>query len=184
MQNDFFNIRNEANETAVIDINGYIGRSWFEDEDKENSLQRIAKALKDIKDLNAKAITVNIFSLGGDVHHAFAIHDALVAHPAVVTTNIIGFCASSATIIAMAGDVRKMSDNSLFLIHKCMTSAWGCNENNLQALLESNKLVDDRIKNLYIKAGVGVKRKEVEAKLKQLKNDQKTVYKLIQKRCS
>jgi len=30
----------------------------------------------------------------------------------------------------------------------------------------------------------GVKRKEVEAKLKQLKNDQKTVYKLIQKRCS
>jgi len=85
---EFFTIKNEANETAVIDINGYIGRSWWEDQTEENSLQRIAKALKDIKDLNAKAITVNIFSLGGDVHHAFAIHDALQQHPAVVTTNI------------------------------------------------------------------------------------------------
>jgi len=160
MSSDFFTIRNEANETAVIDINGYIGRDWWEDEDKENTLQRIQKALKEIKELKAKTITVNIFSLGGDVHHAFAIHDALVAHSAAIITNIIGFCASAATIIAMSGDVRKMSDNSLFLIHKCMTSVWGANENDLQAKLDANKLVDERIKNLYKKVGVSSEKVE------------------------
>ena len=59
MQNDFSNIRNEANETAVIDITGVIGFDWWEEKsDKNNTYNRLQASLNAIKVLNAKEITV------------------------------------------------------------------------------------------------------------------------------
>ena len=151
---DFFTIKNEGNETAVIDITGVIGFDWWEDEaDKNNSFNRLQASLNEIKALKVRTIRVNIFSYGGSVHHALAIHDTLKEHSASITTNIIGLCASAATVIAMAGEKRIMSDNSLFLIHKCMGWAYG-NENDLQAELDSHKMYNQRLTNIYEKVGV------------------------------
>jgi ATP-dependent protease ClpP protease subunit len=138
------------NKEAIIDIEGFIGESWWRDEgEKENSNKRIKKELNDIKAINAARITVNIHSLGGDVDHAFAIYDALKDHPATIITKITGMCASAATIIMMAGDERKMSNNALILIHKCSSYIWG-NENEIQAELNSQKTVNERAVNLYV----------------------------------
>ena len=146
--------QNSATE-AVIDIEGYIGASrWWEDKDKdkENSLERIKKDINAIKALNATTITVNIHSLGGDIDHALAIHDALKEHTATITTNVIGMCASSATVIMMSGDTRKMSENALILIHKCSSWAWG-NENEIEAELQAQRTVNEKIINIYLAGG-------------------------------
>lgn len=134
----------------VIDIFGTIGYNYWEsDKEKQNTTQRIAETLKKIKDKNVKSIIVNINSLGGDVNTALSIYDLLKDHTATVTTKINGLCASAATIIAMAGDVRQMSNNALFLIHRCMTSVYSANKFDLQEALDTVNKVDDRAINIY-----------------------------------
>ena len=63
-------------------------------------------------------ITVKINSYGGDVSEAHAIFNLLRDYKGKVTIEIIGMCASAATIIAMAGDIIKMKSNALFMIHE------------------------------------------------------------------
>jgi ATP-dependent protease ClpP protease subunit len=82
-------------------------------------LVRIQRDVNAIKTLGASIVTVNIHSLGGDANHALAIYDALKEHSAKIITKISGMCASAATVIFMAGNERKMSENALMLVHKC-----------------------------------------------------------------
>ena len=69
----------------------------------------------------ADVINVHIHSVGGDVFEGFAIHDALRNSGKQIVTTIEGLCASIATVVALAGDVRKMTENSQFMIH----NPWG-----------------------------------------------------------
>ena len=135
---------------ANIDIEGYIGSRWWEDQDKQNTLARIKKDIDAIKSLSTNVITVNIHSLGGDADHALAIHDALKEHSAKIITKITGMCASAATVIFMAGDERKMSDNALLLIHKCSTHAFG-NENEFEAELQTMRTLNERMLAIYLR---------------------------------
>ena len=140
---------NETADEAVIEIYGQIGyEGWTRDED-ENTAQLMSAELNRIKSLNAKHITVKINSLGGDVNHALAIHDMLKEHPADVTTQVNGLCASAATIVAMAGKERKMSKNALFLIHQCSAYVGRANEEKLAQELESQKTVNERMLAIY-----------------------------------
>ena len=140
---------NETADEAVIEIYGQIGyEGWIREED-ENTARLMSEELNRIKSLNAKHITVRINSLGGDVNHALAIHDMLAEHPAAVTTQINGLCASAATIIAMAGTERKMSRNALFLIHQCSAYIGRANEERLAQELETQKTVNGRMLDIY-----------------------------------
>lgn len=142
------NIRNQSEETAIIDIDGEIG--WFNEDGELNSARNIKNKLKEIDSLEASKIQVNINSLGGFVDDGLAIHDVLARHDAEIETHVIGMTASAATIIAQAGDKRFMSDNSLYLIHK----AWGLvvgNANDMLAQAEDLKAIDKRILNIYTK---------------------------------
>lgn len=134
---------------ATIEIYGVIGYEGWDKKEDENTARLMADELDGIKTLAASHITVKINSLGGDVNHALAIHDMLADHPAIVTTQINGLCASAATIIAMAGSVRKMSKNALFLVHKCSANPGRVNENRLLEELESQRTVNDRITAVY-----------------------------------
>lgn len=150
MSKYFLSIKNENTDEATIDIDGFIGESWWKPEDKNNSLARIKNELKKIDNSKAKVITVNIHSLGGDLDHALAIHDTLLNHTAKIRTIVIGACASAATVIACSGDERLMSDNAAYLIHKCSSCFWG-NENDLEAEIESQRTFNERVVNLYKK---------------------------------
>lgn len=148
-EKSFFNIISNSAEKAVIEIDGYIGDYVWDKENgwhELNTGKDIRSKLKDLGDV--KEIDVLITSMGGNVDYAFQIHDALKDHQAKVTTIINGFCASAATIIALAGDVRKISKNSVYLIHKCSSAAWG-NEHDLETELESQKTVNDVMYNMY-----------------------------------
>ena len=97
---------------------------------------------------DATSARSSISSLGGNVDHAFQIHDALKRHKCRIVTTVTGLCASGGTIIACAGDVRRISPNSLYLIHKC----WGCccgNENQLEADAETCRKVDRSQRKIY-----------------------------------
>lgn len=142
----FFNVKENTGERAVIDIDGTIGGWDWNSWERINTGKLIRKALRDLK--GVKEIEVRITSLGGDVDQALQIHDALQDHPAKVITIINGFCASAATIIALAGDVRRISRNAVYLIHKC-SSYVGGNQHDLEMELESQKTVNEVLLDMY-----------------------------------
>ena len=138
---------NVSENESIIEVFGAIGETW--DGEGKNNTAAVNGELARIKSLKAKAITVKINSLGGDVNHALAIYDLLEEHEAEITTQIIGLCASAATVIAAAGTTRKMSRNALFLIHQC--SAWlgRANQTQLAAEIESQQTINKRILSIY-----------------------------------
>jgi ATP-dependent Clp endopeptidase proteolytic subunit ClpP len=156
-------IRNQSEDVAEIDIDGEIG--WVNENGEWNTAANIKDKLKEIDEIDASKIVVNINSLGGFVDDGLAIHDVLAQHEAEIETRVIGMTASAATIIAQAGDKRFMSDNSLYLIHK----AWGLvigNANDMLAQAEDLEAIDSRILNIYAKRS-----SKTESELQELMNE-------------
>lgn len=148
MERQLLNISKPAANKARIEIDGTIGGFDWDEWKSKNTGTDIRKQLKEISALNVDEIEVLITSLGGYVDDALQIHDALKEHPAKVTTIVQGCCASAATIIACAGDVRIISPNALYLIHKCIGWADG-NENDLQEELEAQRTTNEVILKIY-----------------------------------
>ncbi|MCD4681112.1 MAG: Clp protease ClpP [Bacteroidales bacterium] len=143
---------NNAEKTVEIDIEGYIGFSWWDDESEIIKTKEKMKAeLKKLGNLDVDTIIVNINSYGGDVNHGISIHDLLAQNKAKIITRINGMTASAATIIAMAGEERLISDNALFLIHNSWTWSMG-NKLEMESELINLKKVDNTIAELYAKA--------------------------------
>lgn len=162
-------IRNAANKTAIIDIDGDIGEGyWWDDEANKNTKEAVKQQLKDIAAIKAETIIVNICSLGGDYDHAIAIHDLLAAHKAETITDMMGMCASSATVIFMAGTKRRMSANGLALIHECRNGVYGPKAVQL-ANIKMQDRVNERIAEVYAKASGG--KLTVKGALKQMAVD-------------
>lgn len=90
----------EESNTAEMLLYGEISEySWYGDEITPSVFNQ------ELKDLGAvDEITVRINSGGGDVFAAVAIYTRLKEHKAKISVKIDGWCASAATIIAMAGD--------------------------------------------------------------------------------
>ncbi len=142
---------NVADKTVEIDIEGYIGWDpWDSPEDQIHTKEKMKAELKKIAQLKADTIIVNINSYGGDGNHGISIHDLLAENPAHIITKVNGMTASAASIIAMAGDDRKMSDNALFLIHNAASSVWG-DKNNAKTLAADLQKFDDLQANIFAK---------------------------------
>ncbi len=106
----------EAGNPDTISIFDFIGEdSWT---GGGFTAKRLAGALRSI---GAKPVTVEINSPGGDMFEGLAIYNLLREHPSEVNVRVMGFAASAASIIAMAGDTITMSAGSMMMIHK----AWG-----------------------------------------------------------
>lgn len=148
MDKRFLNITKVAANKARIEIDGTIGGYDWDTWRRKNTGTDIRKQLKELDGMDVTEIEVLITSLGGYVDDALQIHDALKAHPAKVTTIVQGFCASAATIIACAGDVRIISPNALYLIHKCLSWVDG-NENDLEAELNDQRTINSTILSIY-----------------------------------
>ena len=149
MHKRFFNISSDGS-VGNIDIFGSIGEDWWAD-DGGNTAKKIKDLIDQVSKTNCSAYHVRINSLGGEVDAALAIHHLLASLPNV-TTECIGFCASAATVIFMAGKERLIAKNALFLIHKCSSRAYG-NENNLRRTLEEQQVINNTIRTPYVDAG-------------------------------
>lgn len=145
-----YNIRNESG-VAIIDIDGYIGRDiwdeWMTGKKSPNTVENLKGKLREITE---EKIIVNINSPGGDLNDGLVIKDMLQSKNAEIITNLQGFSASAATVIAQAGNVRRMPETSFMLIHRVMFGLMGYfNQNTFEDLILDAKTIDDQLVRMY-----------------------------------
>jgi ATP-dependent protease ClpP protease subunit len=97
-------------------------------------------------------IEIEINSDGGSTPDAFAIHEALKAHPAFVITRADEMCASAATIVLTAGDHREAYPGTKLLLHRAeivppSNARWTASAHKQRA--ESLRRTDARIAAVY-----------------------------------
>lgn len=113
---------------------------------------------------SADELVVHIHSRGGDVNEGFAIHDALFNSGKKITTSIEGMCASIATIIALSGSTRRITENSEFMIHNPWGFAGGDAE-ALQKYTDQVKAYEEKILSFYV-AKTGGDKDQIAAMMK------------------
>lgn len=107
--------------TTEFRAKGSTGEIWLYDQIGSDFWGEGISAKTFTKELTAlgKVSTINlrINSPGGDVFDGLTIYNQLNAHPARVTVDVDGLCASIASVIAMAGDEIRMAGNAMMMIH-------------------------------------------------------------------
>jgi len=145
---------------AVIDIEGPIGwefEKWWNDEPQDTTGKVVRDKIAEINALNVDEIKVNIIeSPGGVIEDGIAIYEALRKQEVPVTTEVIGYAASMATTIMLAGDVRKVSANAVGLDHSAMVPMpyHYMNSTELRTALDEAEMLDRRINAIKEKHGV------------------------------
>ena len=99
---------------------------------------------------DAIPIYLHISSYGGVVFDALTAIDVINSCKVPVHTIIEGATASAGTLISVVGKKRYIRQNAHMLIHQLSSGAWG-KMNELEDEFENNKLVMDKIKNIYKK---------------------------------
>lgn len=110
----FWKFSNSAgSDSAELLLYGVIASdSWWDDVVSPKQFNDDLAALGDVKN-----IKLRINSPGGDVFAAAAIYNSLKNHAAKVTTYVDGLAASSASVVAMAGDKVIMPATAMMMIH-------------------------------------------------------------------
>ncbi|WP_339862350.1 head maturation protease, ClpP-related [Paremcibacter congregatus] len=146
----------EADDPRTISIYDQIGEDpWT---GAGMTAKRVAGILRSIGSVD---VTVNINSPGGDFFEGLAIYNLLREHPAKVSVRVMGYAASAASIIAMAGDEIEMGMGSFFMIH----NAWGVavgNQHDMRATAEVLAPFDQAMSEIY-EARTGQKKSDVVA---------------------
>lgn len=98
--------------------------------------KRISAALRHIGE---RDVVVQLNSPGGDLFEGLAIYNLLRKHKARVTVEVLGWAASAASIIAMAGDEIRMGLGSFMMVH----NAWGAVIGNRHDMREGADLFEE-----------------------------------------
>lgn len=133
--------------TAELLLYGEISDySWYGDEITPTEFNNDLKTLGAVEE-----ITVRINSGGGDVFAAVAIYTRLKEHKAKITVKIDGWCASAATIIAMAGDTIEISVGGIFMIHDPAAGVLGYYKaDELKKIADELETIKQSIVNCYM----------------------------------
>lgn len=104
------NLYGEVVESVPID--------WWTGEKVDGLFIEGKQFLADLDTLDeAEEVIFHINSVGGDVEMGISIYNRIMAMSAKTTTIVDGLAASAASIIAQAGDVRKISTGAQLMIH-------------------------------------------------------------------
>lgn len=124
---------------------------WQDDNAREYGGVNLKDIVNQINQNNqANRLIVHVHSPGGSVSEGFAIHDALVNSGKEIVTIIEGLCASIATVVALAGGKRMMTENSEFLIHNPWTFAIGDSE-DMKKQSEELRKTENKLAEFYAK---------------------------------
>jgi len=126
--------------TLEIDIYDIIGEGmWW----RGVTAKDVLRSLKENRD--AATIRLRINSQGGDVIDGLAIYELLRDHSATVEVDIDSLAASMASVIAMAGDERRIAAGGLFMIH----NPWGFGMGESDDLRAHADLLD-KMRNIMV----------------------------------
>ena len=115
----------------VLNIFGDITSEKWYDEDVTPST--VSDALKVLT--SSDELEVNINSYGGEVFAAVAIASMIANSPAIKTFNVMGICASAATMLFNATDKVNISKGAMLMYHKPMVGMRG-NANDFRKQIE------------------------------------------------
>lgn len=128
----------KKDEKAVVYLAGDIvderPLDWWTGEPKEGDYITPKEVREIFEKIEEDEIELHINSYGGSVFASISIFNYLKSLGKNITTINDGICASGASLIFMVGDVRIMPENTMLMIHRASTFAWGnCNELREQA---------------------------------------------------
>jgi ATP-dependent Clp protease protease subunit len=129
-----FTVKAEAGLISIFDVIGL-----------EVTASRVAGALRAI---GAKAVTVQINSLGGDPFEGAAIYNLLRDHTQPVTVQVLGMAASAASLVAMAGQRVEIARNAQIMIHRASAIAMG-NADELKRMIQVLENTDAAMAGVY-----------------------------------
>lgn len=121
--------------------------NWITDEYVDLTFKGLSEQ---IKSYEGSQIEVFINSFGGSVLEGLGIYNALIGHKANVTTKIVGYAISMASVIAMAGDTVEMPENSWFMIHEPWGGVQG-DANDMRMLSDLLDSMGNQIAGIYSK---------------------------------
>jgi ATP-dependent Clp endopeptidase proteolytic subunit ClpP len=102
--------------------------------------------------LNAsRPLTVRIHSPGGSVTEGLGIRNLLRAWPGDLTTVGVGFVASIASVILLAGKRVKMADNAYLMIHRPYGGVMG-NADEMRQTADVLSSMDENLLDIYTEA--------------------------------
>ncbi len=93
--------------------------------------------------LKDETVEVYLNSEGGELEHAFAIHDTLRSLPNQVHVHALGSCCSAAPLIALAADYRTTAPHTQWMLHTAsLTEADGTLAEISQTVKLTSRLMD------------------------------------------
>lgn len=112
---------------STVRIYEEIGYSWFSGGVDAGEL------ITQIDELDVDELDVRINSEGGSAYDGLAIANALIRHPAKVTTFVDGLAASAASLVAVAGDEVVISKYGQMMLHNARNGIFGTAEEHRDA---------------------------------------------------
>ncbi len=126
-----------------IEILDFIGADFWGD---GITAKTITAAIKGMGDVRRIQVTIN--SAGGDVFEGLAIYNALKESGKPIDVRVSGLAASSASMIAMAGDTITMLEGALMMVHRASGAAYG-NAETMMDLAGTLEKVDGEMAGIY-----------------------------------
>lgn len=132
----------------TIQINGTIIPNDYKDVYEWLGIEHFCPNMLELPENNLEEIKIQINSPGGDVYSGSAIYTALKQYKGKKTVVVTGLAASMGSVIAMAGDIIKMSPTAQMMIHNVSTFAAG-DKNIMSHQAEVLSGYDVTISNAY-----------------------------------
>jgi ATP-dependent protease ClpP protease subunit len=140
--NRFFNVTNAAG-ALTLDMYDTIGADYYGGGITESMVSNA------LKSSDAKSVTLNINSPGGDAFAGVAIRNVLAQSNKTVKVNVVGLAASAASIIAMAGSSIVMNAGSVMMIHPAQSIGVG-DAADMRKLADTLDTVTESIADVYV----------------------------------
>lgn len=118
-----------------------------------------------INQANGQPINLTISSGGGSVTEGMGIADLVANYPEETTATGIGLVASIATVVMLAADNVKMTENAFMMIHRPWSYTMG-NADELEATAELLDKMESKLLDIYTSAVI--KRKGDQKNLKEI----------------
>jgi ATP-dependent protease ClpP protease subunit len=104
-----------------------------------------------IDEANGASIDFTISSGGGSVTEGMGMADLISTYSNETTATGIGLVASIATVVLLAADKVKMTENSFLMIHRPWSQAFG-NSDELEATAELLDKIEEKLLDIYLSA--------------------------------